>query len=110
MVYFKENYIFPRFQRGSNIFSRGIQLFLGEGGGGGGGWGSNCLFPIDTHITCVFSGGGPGPLPSLDQRMQYLDQLDAATKVRYEKKVVNFEPPWVSLYVYTVTGKSTIVA
>ena len=35
MVYFKENYNFPRFQRGSNIFqggptfSRGIQLFPG---------------------------------------------------------------------------------
>ena len=35
MVYFKENYNFPRFQRGSNIFSRGVggvQLFLGGGG------------------------------------------------------------------------------
>ena len=31
MVYFKENYNFPR---GSNIFSRGgVQLFLGGGGG-----------------------------------------------------------------------------
>ena len=54
MVYFKENYNFPRFQRGSNIFSReGVQLFLG---------GSNFLFPIESHITCVFP-GGPGPLP-----------------------------------------------
>ena len=50
MVYLKENYNFPRFQRGSNIFS---------GGGGGGGGGSNCLFPIESHITCVFP-GGPG--------------------------------------------------
>ena len=35
MVYFKENYNFPRFQRGSNIFSRGGGgvLFLGGGGG-----------------------------------------------------------------------------
>ena len=32
MVYFKENYSFPRFQRGTNIFQR-------AGGGGGGGEG-----------------------------------------------------------------------
>ena len=25
---------------------------------GGGGGGSNCLFPIETHITCDFPGGG----------------------------------------------------
>ena len=55
MVYFKENYNFPRFQRGFNIFSRGgVQLFLGGGG-------SNCLFPIEAHITCVFPVGS-GPL------------------------------------------------
>ena len=30
--YFKENYNFPRFQRGSNIF-QGVQLFPGVGGG-----------------------------------------------------------------------------
>ena len=34
----------PPFFRGSN-FSRG----------------SNCLFPIETHITCDFPGGGSGP-------------------------------------------------
>ena len=86
MVYFKENYNFPRFQRGFNIFSRGgIQLFLGE---------SNCLFPIESHISCV-SPGGSGPLappPPLDQRMQYLDQLDAVTKVRYVKKLSILTP------------------
>ena len=33
MVYFKENYNFPRFQRGSNIFpGSGVQLFLGGEG------------------------------------------------------------------------------
>ena len=53
MVYFKENYNFPRFQRYSNIFYReGVQLFMGGGGG------SNSLFPIESHITCVFPGGG----------------------------------------------------
>ena len=38
--------------RGGPIFSRGVQLFPG---------GSNCLFPIETHITCDFPGGGAGP-------------------------------------------------
>ena len=46
MVNFKEIYHFSRFQRGSNFF---------QGGGG-----SNCLFPIETHITCDFPGGGGG--------------------------------------------------
>ena len=89
MVYFKENYNFPRFQRGSNIFPRGgVQLFLGGGGGGGGG-GSNCLFPIESHITCVFPGGS-GPLgPPLDQCMQYF----AVKKVNYEKKLSILTPP-----------------
>ena len=38
MVNFEEIYHFSRFQRGSNIFQGG----------------SNCLFPIETHITCDF--------------------------------------------------------
>ena len=67
MVNFKEIYHFSRFQRGSNIFQGG-----GGGGGGGGGpsfsrggggGGSNCLFPIETHITCDFPGGGGVPTP-----------------------------------------------
>ena len=28
-----------------------------------GGGGSNCLFPIETHITCDFPGGGGGSGP-----------------------------------------------
>ena len=53
MVNFKENYHFSRFQ-GGPTFSRG---------GGGGGGGSNCLFPIETHITCDFPGGSGPPVP-----------------------------------------------
>ena len=110
--------------RGASTFFQGgggVQLFLG---------GSNCLFPAESHITCVFPGGSDPPPPPppthppppphpppLDQRMQYLDQLDAVTKVRYEKeKVINLipppppPPPWVSLNVYMVSGKTTIVA
>ena len=43
----------------------GVQHFPGGGGGcnffQGGGGGSNSLFPIETHISCDFSGGGSGP-------------------------------------------------
>ena len=38
----------------------GVQLFPG---------GSNCLFPIETHITCDFQGGGSGPCPPLDPHL-----------------------------------------
>ena len=46
----------------------GVQHFPGGGGGGptisrGGGGGSNCLFPIETHITCDFPGGSGPPVP-----------------------------------------------
>ena len=51
MVNFKEIYHFSRFQRGSNIFQSGSNFFQGGGR-------SNCLFPIETHITCDFPGGG----------------------------------------------------
>ena len=57
--YYRENYTFPRIQRGSNIsrgggsnFSRGVQM----------------LISTETHITCDFpgvGGGGPAPLSHL---------------------------------------------
>ena len=48
----------------------------------GGGWGSNCLFPIETHITCDFPGGGPDPLsPPLDP---HLKDHNTVTPVRLE--------------------------
>ena len=56
MVNFKEIYHFSRFERGPT-FCRG---------GGGSNFfqgGSNCLFPIETHITCGFPGGGGGGGP-----------------------------------------------
>ena len=66
MVNFIENYHFSRFQRGSNIFHGGSNFFQGGG--------SNCLFPIETHITCDFPGGGGGgsdplPPPPLDPHL-----------------------------------------
>ena len=56
MVYFRENYDFPRFQRGSNIF----QCVCVGGGGGGGGGKVQMLISIETHITCDFPGRGRG--------------------------------------------------
>ena len=62
MVYFKENYNFPRFQRGSNIFQggEGVQLFPG---------GVYILICIETHRTCDFPGGSRSPIPPLDPHL-----------------------------------------
>ena len=54
MVNFKENYYFSRFQGGPTF----------SGGGG-----SNCLFPLETHITCDFPGGSGPPVPPLDPHL-----------------------------------------
>ena len=48
MVNFEKTIIFQG-SRGGPTFSRGVQLFPG---------GSNCLYPIETQITCDFPGGG----------------------------------------------------
>ena len=48
---------------GVQHFPGGSNFFQGGGGGGGGGGGSNCLFPIETHITCDFPGGSRPPVP-----------------------------------------------
>ena len=49
-VTFKETYPFPRFQKRSNIFQGGGAHFFQRGGGVV----SDCLFSIETHITCDF--------------------------------------------------------
>ena len=62
--YFKENYNFPRFQRGSNIFKGESNFFQGGSNFFQGGR-IQMLISIETHITCDFSGGGvrtPTPL------------------------------------------------
>ena len=51
---------FSRFQRGSNIF---------QGGGPTLSRGSNCLYPIETHITCDFPEGSGPPDPPLDPHL-----------------------------------------
>ena len=52
-----------RFQRNLSFFKvpEGVQHFPGGSNFFQGG--SNCLFPIETHITCDFPGGGGGPDP-----------------------------------------------
>ena len=58
---FQRDLSFFKFREGSNIF-QGVQLFPG-------GVGSNCLFPIETHITCDFPGGVRTPCPPLDPQL-----------------------------------------
>ena len=58
--------------------SRGSPTFPGGGGGSNlfqGG--SNCLYPIETHITCDFP-GCPDPLTPIWIRTCYLDQQEIA--------------------------------
>ena len=70
MVYFKENYNFPRFQRGVQHvpFGGGSNFFQG-----GGGPNAN-FYRKFNHRTCEFPGGGGvrTPYPPLDLRMYVL--------------------------------------
>ena len=59
--YFKENYNFPRFQRGANI-CQGVQLFPGGR--------VQMLISIETHITWYFPGGSRPTITPLDPHMQ----------------------------------------
>ena len=65
MVNFEENYHFSRLERGSNISKGegGVQLFPGGPTFSRGG--SNCIYPIESHITCDFPGGSGPPDPPL---------------------------------------------
>ena len=63
-----------QFQRNLSFFKvrEGVKHFPVGGGGGGNfyrGGGSNCLFPIETHITCDFPGGSGPPLPPVDPHL-----------------------------------------
>ena len=73
MVYFKENCNFPRFQRGSIIFSRGMGPTFYRGGGA-------IAYSLYPYNLCLFQGD---QTPCRPPPLQYLDQLDAVTKVRY---------------------------
>ena len=79
MVYFKEKCIFPRVQKGSIIFPGGGSNFLQ-----GGPIAFPCRNPYNLYL--FQEGSEPLVLP-LGPLMQYLVQLDAVTKVSYEKKL-----------------------
>ena len=66
MVNFKVNYHFSRFQGGPTFSRRG---------------GSNCLFPIETHITCDFPGGSGPPVPRLDPHL-YNNNLSDISSIK----------------------------
>ena len=63
--YFQRKLSFFKVSEGSNIFQGGggSNFFPGKGGG------SNCLFPIETHITCDLQGGVRTPVPPLDPHL-----------------------------------------
>ena len=46
-----------------------------------GGGGSNCLFPIETHITCDFPGGSGPPVPPLDPHL-YNNNLSNLSSIK----------------------------
>ena len=48
-------------QKSNGYFQRKLSFSEVPGGFGGGGWVGGGLFPIETHITCEFS-GGPDPI------------------------------------------------
>ena len=63
-----------QFQRNQSLLKvpEGVQHFPGGGGVQLFPGGSNCLFPIETHITCDFPGGGVRtPCPPLDPHLFY---------------------------------------
>ena len=62
---FRRKLSFFKVPEGSNILQGGPSFSRGGGGG------YNCLFPIETHITCDFPGGGRygPPVPPLDPHL-----------------------------------------
>ena len=102
LVYFKENFNFPWFQRGSINSSSGKDGFQLFPGGGGVFRCSIIPYLSPYNLCCVFQGGLVSPL---DPSMQYLDYLDAVTKVRYLKKLSILNLPE-----YMVSGKTAIEA
>ena len=92
--YCRENYTFPRIQRGSYIFQvGGVPTFSREGGGD-----VQMLSSIETHITCDFPGGVRTPCP-LDQHMycNYMLTTDLlmlilSIKIGDELSSQSFEP------------------
>ena len=68
--YYRENFTFPRIQRGPNIFQGwGCQTFSS---------GDQMLISLEKHITCDFPGGGGGgpPISTLDLHIAMVGVID----------------------------------
>ena len=119
MVYFKENSNFPRFHRGFNIFSRG-------GGGGGPTFsrGIQLLIPYGLPYNLCFSRGSgslaPPPPPPQGSAQAIFGSTGWCWQKLDMRKIYQFwtppppppppPPALISLNVYIVSGKTTIVA
>ena len=68
LVNFKEIHHFFKVAEGVQHFPRGVVQLFPEGGG------SNCLFPVEIHITCDIPWGSGPPVPPLDPHVQCLRQ------------------------------------
>ena len=71
---FQRNLSFFKVPEGVQHFPWGVQLFPG---------GSNCLFPIEPHITCDFPGGGgsgPPVPPPLDLHLKKMTLIVALNR------------------------------
>ena len=98
MVNFEENYHSSRLQRGSNIFQRGDPTFSRGGG-------TNCLFPIETHITCDFPAWVRTPCPpsgsalvGLSDKTTHMDMKTTITP-EYEEEKRHFHSNRLLLFV-----------
>ena len=80
---FQRNLSFFKVPEEVQHFPRGVQLFPG---------GSNCLFPIETHITCDFPGGVRTPCPPLWIRTR---QIILFMRIVVPHNVVRLRGPWV---------------
>ena len=83
-----------QFQRNLSFFKvpEGVQHFPG-------GRGSNCLFPIETHITCDFpwGGGGRTPCPPSGSALGFLEKsLKIKSSLKITKSLKSLEKSSIS--------------
>ena len=73
--WFQRKISFFKVPEGSKFFQWGGGATFSRGGGG-----SNCLFPIETHITCDFPGGSGPPVPPLDPHLAAIYLVSQSAK------------------------------
>ena len=69
-----------------SLTKKALTTFFGGSNVFQGGGGSNCLFPIETHLTCDFPGGVRTPCPPSGSALVY----QQTTKVAAGKEIVAF--------------------